>query len=634
MGNWRFGIPECRRKLNLWRSRIIRRDDHDLPPQVERQRNRSDFMKILNFPTMCEILPFYGYLDEWWLLMTNLWSNSYRVWSRNLKAFEFRGREFIRYSWIWDLESLKIYKDISLLFWRQSNYIKRLVFINWSNKNHSYWIINVIRKLKNDMILSIVNDINTDGFCYHVWAMQSMKLKNQNYPIIINPKKKASLYNHLLRKLDSDALLSKIKWLGGNVPFIAKKINPNKAVMYSVQVLQINLIWNKLEYLKKNSYSLNIENFYENQEVSKSEVNSSFKKKSFKQNKRFDCIKYRTVHICSWFTDEFIILKEKFKWFTNIRYIIMHSHDFNSDIKSSYSCFHKYRNIFVVPDEYEKSLKQEKSSNPFLHKYALHAKFKAYALWAASIDMDNEIVGLCFNDKNAWILKQFSSSLFMTTFVVKLHIKEWILVKIEDLYWQVELGFKNKKEYKPILVNFPELANCIEYYPNDYLFLVNLKSIAKIIPYSLRAILDFNLVNWKSMILKFDESFLGLDLNKIKSFWKALNEDCYIEVFTSKVAFEKIWRSANLWKAIQSNPVDKISINKICSLEASENGIIVTLNSTKHCYNLTRFMYIINIIDQNGLELRDKSKEKHFYDTETFKWLWRVRFNNLLFRNK
>ena len=159
MGNWRSAIPQCRRKLCLWRSRFVKRFSHAMPLHFERQRNRSDIIKILNFSSMWEILPFYGYLDEWWVLMTSLWKDSNRVWNRNINAFEFRGREFIRYSQIRNLKSLKMYNDIPLLFWRQSNYIKRLVYLSQNHITHVCWIVNVIRSLRNGMILSIINNI-------------------------------------------------------------------------------------------------------------------------------------------------------------------------------------------------------------------------------------------------------------------------------------------------------------------------------------------------------------------------------------------------------------------------------------------------------------------------------------------
>ena len=264
MGNWIFGIPEYRRKIKLWRSRLALRLNIILHPQIERQRNRSDSMKILNFPIMCEILPFYGYLDEWWLIMTNLWRDSYRVWNRNLKAFEFRGRGFIRYSRFWRLESLKIYKDISLLFWRESNYIRRLVYIDWKDENHVCWIVDVIHKLQNGMILSLIDDESKSSYWYYVWIMQSKDFENADSPIVINTERKGTLKNGFFRKFNSKMLLTELQKFYCR-SFIVEKINSNEAWMYCAYNLIINLIWKAL--IRRNECyisSLKVEDFYWN----------------------------------------------------------------------------------------------------------------------------------------------------------------------------------------------------------------------------------------------------------------------------------------------------------------------------------------------------------------------------------
>ena len=160
---------------------------------------------------------------------------------------------------------------------------------------------------------------------------------------------------------------------------------------------------------------------------------------NFKEHsEKLDCAKYKTVSICSWFINNFIELSEKFKWFTNIRYIIMHSHDFNKDIKLYSSCFDNYRSIFIESNEY-KELIVGNSSNPLLDKSEFFQKQKSAYNWAARVYSSFELVGLSSKDNNALILKGFSGFCHILTFEIKWIANEWILLKIEDLYWKVEL---------------------------------------------------------------------------------------------------------------------------------------------------------------------------------------------------
>ena len=161
---------KCRRRIE--RIQIDNKIINALSLQEERTKIKSDFMKILNFPIMSEIFRFYGYLDEWWVLMTTLWSDSYNVWNKNIDAFGFWGRKYIRYSRIWDLSSLSLCNDVSSLFWRQSNYIKRLVSIDHFNLNHIDWIIQAICNLQSGMTLYFISDINTSNIYYHVWVIK------------------------------------------------------------------------------------------------------------------------------------------------------------------------------------------------------------------------------------------------------------------------------------------------------------------------------------------------------------------------------------------------------------------------------------------------------------------------------
>ena len=197
-------------------------------------------------------------------------------------------------------------------------------------------------------------------------------------------------------------------------------------------------------------------------------------------------------------------------------------------------------------------------------------------------------------------------------------------------YWQVELSFKKKSEYESILMKCPGFTNFIKYYPNDYLFLVNMKSILGIIPYSFRSILGFSLTKWDRVLLHFDEKIFSLDLNKIRAFWSIFNEDWIVKNFAHKQVLEKIWKNNEFWKIIKSKPINKILINNIGSIKTSEDGLTVTFSKSKYSFYLTEDMKITKIEDINGEDIHDKFQEEYLYNLKIYKWLRKIKVNRLL----
>ena len=114
--------------------------------------------------------------------------------------------------------------------------------------------------------------------------------------------------------------------------------------------MTVNLICQKIKYWHKNNYSaLNIEDFYDNENVPKIKTNNNLElaKTSYKHKEKLDCTKYKTMNICPCFANDFATLKEKFKWFSGIKHIFMHFHNFNNDLESCSYFYKNTRNISI-----------------------------------------------------------------------------------------------------------------------------------------------------------------------------------------------------------------------------------------------------------------------------------------------
>ena len=308
----------------------------------------------------------------------------------------------------------------------------------------------------------------------------------------------------------------------------------------------------------------------------------------------------------------------------------MHSHNFNKDLKWYSSCFSKYRSIFIESNEYEELIVGN-SSNPFLNKPEFFQKQKSTYNWAARVYSNFELVGLSSKDNNALILKDSSVFNNDLTFEIKWIANEWILLKIEDLYWQVELSFKKKSEYESILMDCPGFSECISYYPNDYLFLVNQRSIEIVMPHSFRTITNFRLTKWERFILNIDENFFSLGLNEIRAFWGTLSKDWYIKILTSKKVLKKIWKNNVIREIIRLNPIDSISIRNIGNITISRDCFIVFRSLSQYCYFFTSDMYVDVVIDNNGERLHWKEfDEISWKDKINWAWLQRIKVESLL----
>ena len=307
----------------------------------------------------------------------------------------------------------------------------------------------------------------------------------------------------------------------------------------------------------------------------------------------------------------------------------MHSHNFNKDLKWYSSCFSKYRSIFIESNEY-KELIVGNSSNPFLNKPEFFQKQKLAYNWAARVYSNFELIRLSSKDNNALILKGFSDCRHDLTFEIKWIANEWILLKIEDLYWQVELSFKKKSEYESILMDCPGFSECISYYPNDYLFLVNQRSIEIVMPHSFRTITNFRLTKWERVILNIDENFVTLGLKEICAFWKALGENWRIQVLTTKTVLEKIWRNNVIREIIKLNPIDIISIKNIGIIKFTGNGFVVCRRLSRYICYLTIDMHITHIKDIIGEKLIYEFSKEHLIDIWMCKWLKTQKIEYLL----
>ena len=128
-------------------------------------------------------------------------------------------------------------------------------------------------------------------------------------------------------------------------PFIAERVNPNEIELYPVHIFTINLIWKVyINWGQCFFSSLMKDDFYENEELLNFDTDKIFESiEEFNENnEKLDRTRYRTMNVWSWLVNEFIRLKEKFKWFTNIKHIVMHSHNFNKNLKH---IIHAFENI-------------------------------------------------------------------------------------------------------------------------------------------------------------------------------------------------------------------------------------------------------------------------------------------------
>ena len=462
--------------------------------------------------------------------------------------------------------------------------------------------------------------------------MQKNEFENDELSIIINEENEVRLENLLSKKFNSEILLSKLK-TGDSLAFTVEKINSNEAVIRFIYSFSINLVCDKYTLLKKRNPSLNIEDFDGNTIVSKYRENNSVIKESYKHNEKLDCTKYKILNICSWFVDEFIKQKEKLKWFANIKYIVIHSHLFFKDIMQVYPVFNKYRYIYIRAQGFEEHWNQRIGSNPFYNKQEFHEL--GYSKWAATIDSNCEVVGFPLNNENVIILKNFIYWQFISTFEIILKVEGWMLVKFYNLYWQVELCYRKKSKFESNLMNRQEFIDCIKHNSDDLLFLVDQRSILKIMPFKFKDILNLSLINWKDIILNFDDRIIDIDIdsNKIIKFWKEMKKKWFIEVFTSKIVVEKIWRNNDIWTAIRSNPIKKLWIKDICNIEISKDWMLISLNSTNYSYYLTKDMNVAHIKDSNGEEIKDSFYEEYIYNEKTYKWLTQINIACILFRN-
>ena len=125
----------------------------------EQWNTKKTWVLLMRFSILCELLPFFGFLDEWWILLTNLWKTTKGLWTANRDALEFLGKNFIR-----DSRPLKINLAKKLEHVEKSNtpigfsYFYRKYYFKFSNLSHIKVIQHLILNLKQGVLLWVFRE--------------------------------------------------------------------------------------------------------------------------------------------------------------------------------------------------------------------------------------------------------------------------------------------------------------------------------------------------------------------------------------------------------------------------------------------------------------------------------------------
>ena len=109
---------------------------------------------LLKFSLLWELLPYYGYLDEWWVMLTSICKSSKSVWKNNLSAFELLGRSYIRDSKVLPIIlAEKIEQPDESQVPKGYSYYKRLYSFNSETLRHLQVIYKLIGRLNSNTLL-------------------------------------------------------------------------------------------------------------------------------------------------------------------------------------------------------------------------------------------------------------------------------------------------------------------------------------------------------------------------------------------------------------------------------------------------------------------------------------------------
>ena len=132
---------------------------------------------IFKFSIFVEVLPFYGYLDEWHLLMTALWSSTKTIWLKNLKAFEYLGEKYKKES---KRHSSTLIKPISIKDLLSPKYRYRIHKYKITDifEHTKWWITSLLNLLPDNYDLSFYRDDPLNDFSYRIEVNKADADKN------------------------------------------------------------------------------------------------------------------------------------------------------------------------------------------------------------------------------------------------------------------------------------------------------------------------------------------------------------------------------------------------------------------------------------------------------------------------
>ena len=110
-------------------------------------------LKILKFSVFWELLPYYGELDEWFILLSGLCKLTRSIWEKNKQAFKIWGEKYISSHYLKISDSIVNYMS----YWQIQHYRKNLVSLRGKSNsvNISRILRKIVRRLKENSVLTL-----------------------------------------------------------------------------------------------------------------------------------------------------------------------------------------------------------------------------------------------------------------------------------------------------------------------------------------------------------------------------------------------------------------------------------------------------------------------------------------------
>ena len=287
---------------------------------------------ILKFGILCVLLPFYGYIDEWAVLLRSLCKSTNQIWNQNLKAFKFIGIDYIRETKPMWIESIKALVN--------SKYHYHSAF-NLMIKNYKYHF-NISNTLF--LFLKLANSMNFDQALV-VHKVNRFKSKSA-ISVKIIPRIEVYYMSNLLRIdpnwrknwstsdfYDKNALLLYSEYIKRNTVIFEQGPARGKINMYAVSHFSIYINCKQLDGYRGD--------YLEDDEI--------------KQMMETNHPLFNDVTICSWYLKQYIEVKSHSSFAKNIKRFHILAHfiiDELSLIKAFVDC-HNPEFAFHVTYQYK-----------------------------------------------------------------------------------------------------------------------------------------------------------------------------------------------------------------------------------------------------------------------------------------